>query len=325
MTTPDSILPQLKIVDNFAGLDKVYNSIDLFHSNRCNKNSCLELELSNLTRSEIDRIKNYMTKINSKCRMDYDGVNLAIKYFSGIHEATRSFFDIKINSYNRNSFTNGDDFTPLDSVGSTGVDLNNGGFYEPVSQYSVAGRVHPTPNAILDVNFRSETSILQFNNKLRKFNSLTSGVMLSIGVAVYNRQENEDFVAIFVVYQRNMTTGAADILHLISFGTAPVDKAIQIEFNDASGGVMTGIGVTSQPKSNNDQAVNYPPCVAPLRQDDVSDPIYLPTIPHTMLLCTDLQGLVVPIPPLATRGGDFEVNLLQLQTRINARLPAYEV
>ena len=129
--------------------------------------------------------------------------------------------------------------TPLKMFGAKDVNLANGGIYQPDASFQVRNRGHDSPNAIFEIHYRSDTTIVHFNQKLKNYIELTPGVMVAVGVKIYDRHAaDQRFAAVFVCYERN--GNQANLTHLISFGSANLNTAALIAWNASSGGQIVG-------------------------------------------------------------------------------------
>ena len=225
----------MRLSDEMTDLGQDYG-IDAWVLNKRNKTHS-DLVISAINPVEARKIRDYLGKIGCKRRVRYDGQNMVIQMSSITIETTSAFFDLSFSEHNRN-FLNGNRTTPIKLTGSTTLDLDNGGIYEPDASYQVRNRAHQSPNAILEVHHYSSSTIINFCDELR---NVIQSVMTAAGVQVYDRFSNGSFAAVFVVWERDLViANQANLIHLISFGTANLHQTAQADWNVATGGSMIG-------------------------------------------------------------------------------------
>jgi hypothetical protein len=291
MSSPSSVLHRLS--EEATGLDEWMM-----------KTTDKDYSVHGLSLLEVLRVKNKLESAKVKFRIRFDGERLRVSHPSTIHEAASGFFDSNIVVWNLH--VGGNFNTPLESLRSADLQLLNGGLYEPDSSFQVRGRFHPSPNAILEVDYHSGLTITQFTADLKTYIERTPDVMLSMGVKLYDRLANGSFAALFVAYQRDVITNSAEILHLISFGTANLHHAAltawrTLTVHNVSGVVPGGVACLNPP-----------------------DDIFLPRLPHAHLVCIDNVGLHLganALLPGVAAGADFVVNLFDLQQTVDNYLP----
>lgn len=232
--------------------------------------------IKNISPEEYETLVSYFDSNQVKVRVARLDDDAFIKIPHLPHESPSSSFMSEVKRYN-NSRTSDLDI-PLMGWGSTNVNLipGHGSYFVPDFAFGVAPRLHPSPNAVGEIHYRSGLTIREVISKLRRYITHTVDVMISIGIFVFEPEDGR-FAAVFVAFQRNLAAPNAQPIPLqnVSFGTGAVDNESSLSLQMEVGMALTGVGAGGPAcDGNNEYEVN---------------------LPENLLLCLDNFGMTLAI------------------------------
>lgn len=156
-----------------------------------------------------------------------------------------------------NSIITGSDFDPMTFYGARNGERS----YPPDLQAGVRCEYKLLPNFVLEAHCRSSETMSQFSTYLRDYINYSPGVMISVGIKIYNERNSIDFSAVCVVYERNVnaavSTDAAVATHLVSFGSQALLPESRNDWEELAKIAMTGVGIGDHPDCTKDTAVHF--------------------------------------------------------------------